>query len=45
LLWRVYNDKNFGLEHRVGLVVGPEHSYANTGWRWCGVVVWKVHND
>ena len=29
----------------MGLVVVPEHSYAKTRSRWCGVVVWRVHND
>jgi len=39
LLWRVHNDKVFGFEPKVGLVVVPEHSYANTRSRWCDVVV------
>ena len=31
LLWRVHNDGVIRIEPRVGLVVVPEHSYANMG--------------
>ena len=39
LLWRVYNDWDLRLEPIARLVTVPEHSYANTRLRWCGVVV------